>query len=625
MRVYASNKTKFLYHVSNNTIGDEILSAFEQIVGHTVAINERRAWENSMMYMKNILEDPDIPADAGVDIEYTLPLTRRRVDFIITGEDAGGSEAAILVELKQWSEATLTDKDGVVITYVGGREDEHPHPSYQAWSYAATLQNFSRVVEEDNIQLKPCAYLHNYDQDDVITNDFYAEYLRLAPAFLRRDALKLREFIKQYIKHGNKKNTLYRIDHGKIRPSKMLANTMASMLKGNKEFIMIDDQKIVYETALKLARDSDEENKNVLIVRGGPGTGKSVVAINLLVELLKEQKNTTYVTRNAAPRAVYEALLTKSFKKSHISNLFSGSGAFTEIEPNTFDALLVDEAHRLSEKSGVFQNKGENQMKELISATKFSVFFIDEDQRVTIRDVGEAEQIKLWASREHAEVHELELSSQFRCNGSDGYLAWLDNVLQIRETANIDLVGANYDLQVIESPAELREIIFEKNKLNNKSRLVAGYCWNWTKDTAAGPANDIVIGDDFAMPWNLARDAMRWIIRSDSVGEVGCIHTCQGLEMEYVGVVIGPDLVVRDGKIISDPTKRAKTDKSMHGYQKILREEPERARYLADAIIKNTYRTLMTRGQKGCYIYCTDPETQKYFASIAGRATSLSL
>lgn len=611
MRVYTADKTKFLYHVTTNVIGEEILAAFEQVVGHSTGIAERRSWENSMMFMKNILEDPEIPDDAGVAIEYTLPLTRRRVDFIITGTGDDGAENVVLVELKQWSEATLTDKDGIVVTYIGRKEGEHLHPSYQSWSYAATLQNFSQTVEDDDIQLMPCAYLHNYDQDDVITNDFYAKYLELAPVFLKRDALKLREFIKKYVKYGDTKNTLYRIDNGRIRPSKVLADSMASMLKGNNEFVMIDDQKIVYETALKLARESDEENKNVLIVKGGPGTGKSVVAINLLVELLKEQRNTQYVTRNSAPRAVYEALLTKSFRKSHITNLFSGSGSFTESEENSFDALLVDEAHRLNAKSGIFSHLGENQVKELIQASKFTVFFLDEDQRVTLKDIGDAEEIRHWANQEHAKVHELELTSQFRCNGSDGYLAWLDNNLQIRETANVDLAETNYDFQVVDSPNELRDIIIAKNKARNKARMVAGYCWKWI--SAKNPSLKDIVIDDFEATWNLASDGQAWIIKPESVNEIGCIHTSQGLEVDYIGVIIGPDMVVRNGEIITDATKRASTDKSVHGYKKLLKEEPEQAKQLADAIIKNTYRTLMTRGQKGCYIYCTDPETQEYF------------
>ncbi len=613
MRVYTADKNKFLEHVTNNLIGDEILQHVQSILGFTPAINEQQSWESTAHFMKDVLEDPEIPGDAGVAIEYSLPLTRKRVDFILTGTNQDDKESAILIELKQWSVATLTDKDGIVVTYVGRKEGEHLHPSYQAWSYAAILENFSQTVEDDDIQLKPCAYLHNYNQDDVMTNDFYAEYLKLAPVFLKRDMLKLREFIKQNVKYGDKKNILYRIDNGKIRPSKALADSISSMLKHNQEFVMIDDQKIVYETALKLARDSDEENKNVLIVKGGPGTGKSVVAINLLVELTNDQRGLTrYVTRNAAPRAVYEALLTKSFRKSHISSLFSGSGSFIETDPNYYDALIVDEAHRLNKKSGMFSHLGENQIKEIVSSAKFSVFFLDEDQKVTLKDIGTAEEIESWAKDEHAKVTNLELTSQFRCNGSDGYLAWLDNTLQIRETANVDLADANYDFQVIDTPTQLRDIIVEKNKKRNKARLVAGYCWKWISKRQP-ELKDIVI-DDFQATWNLNEDGQAWIIKPESVSEVGCIHTSQGLEVDYIGVIIGPDLIVRNGKVITDVTKRASTDKSVYGYKKLFKDEPEYARQQADEIIKNTYRTLMTRGQKGCYIYCTDPETQDFFA-----------
>ena len=248
---------------------------------------------------------------------------------------------------------------------------------------------------------------------------------------------------------------MYRIDHGKIKPSKNLADQLVSMLQGNEEFVMIDDQKIVYETAIKLAIRSSEKNKNVLIVEGGPGTGKSVVAINLLVKLTNRELVAQYVTRNSAPRLVYEAMLTGSFKKSHISDMFSGSGSYHSMATNSFDCLIVDEAHRLNEKSGMFNHLGENQIKEIINASKFSVFFIDEDQKVTLKDIGDKEEIRRWAKELDAKVAELKLESQFRCNGSDGYLAWLDNTLQIRETANDILKADEYDFRIVNSPSEL--------------------------------------------------------------------------------------------------------------------------------------------------------------------------
>ncbi|MFZ2978180.1 MAG: DUF2075 domain-containing protein, partial [Candidatus Magasanikiibacteriota bacterium] len=464
-------------------------------------------------------------------------------------------------------------------------------------------------------ELKPCVYLHNYNKEDnKINNEFYSEHIKKAPIFLRKDAIKLREFIKQFVKYGDKGKIMYEIENGKIRPSKSLADSLVKMLTGNQEFVMIDDQKLVYENALSLAKKLDKD-KNVFIIEGGPGTGKSVVAVNLLVELTKRLQVVQYVTKNAAPREVYRSKLTGTLKRTEISNLFTGSGSFVNAQKNIFDSLIVDEAHRLNKKSGMFKNKGENQIKEIINASKFSIFFIDEDQKVTFDDIGEKEEIVKIAKKSGAKIYFSELTSQFRCNGSDGYLSWLDNALQIRETANTSLEDVDFDFKIIDSPNELRDIIFEKNKINNKARLVAGYCWDWVSKKNK-KLYDIVIPEyNFEMKWNLSADGSLWIIAPQSVNEVGCIHTCQGLELDYVGVIVGTDLVVRDGVVLVDPSKRAKTDGSLKGYKKLLKENPEEAKEKIRNIVKNTYRTLMTRGMKGCYVYFADKETENYFKS----------
>lgn len=611
MIVYSATKRSFTIDVMTNQIEKTILSSFVRELGHSTGKAEVASWRNSMMYMNNIISDPEIPEDAGVAIEYKIPQSSKRIDFILTGTNSEDRKTAVMIELKQWSEAEITDMDGVVKTYVGGGKREVEHPSYQVWSYATLLEDYNANVQNQNVTLVPCAYLHNYEPDNVITNVFYKDYIDKAPIFLRPDVLKLQAFIKKHVKYGDNGDLLYTIENGKIQPSKALADSLASMLQGNKEFILIDDQKIVYETALKLAKESTEKNKNVLIVEGGPGTGKSVVAINLLTELTNRKNFTQYVTKNSAPREVYQIKLTGKFTKTRIANLFSSSGSFHNIEPNTFDSLIIDEAHRLNAKSGLFSHLGENQVMELINAAKFTVFFIDEDQRVTLKDIGEKTEIVRWANRLGAKVKVLELASQFRCNGSDGYLSWLDNVLQIKPTANESLDEISYDFQVIDSPKTIHNKIIEKNAINNKARMLAGYCWKWISKKNS-EFKDIQI-NDYSATWNLSKHGQAWIIHPESVNEVGCIHTCQGLELDYVGVIIGPDLIVRNGKIITDASKRASTDKSIFGYKKMLKDDSAMAEGVADMIVKNTYRTLMTRGMKGCYIFCTDPETQEYF------------
>jgi len=617
MIVYQSTKLGFLEDASNG-IEDIVRAKVKEKLNIDIQVgsSEYNSWKNSLGdAMYKVMQTDKIPNDSGIAIEYAIPRAKNRIDFIVTGEDEEGKEKVVIIELKQWTDIQKTDKDGVVVTRFKSGLSEEPHPSYQAWSYSSLLYGFNATVYEEGIGLEPCAYLHNHVDEDVILSPFYGEYLKKAPAFCKGDKEKLQDFISKFVKHGEKKNTLYRIDNGEIRPSKNLADSLASMLKGNSEFVLIDEQKIVYETALSLAKKSSKTNKNVLIVEGGPGTGKSVVAINLLVAITKLGLNTQYVTKNAAPRGVFEAKLAGTFKKSQISNFFTGSGSFVEKEENIFDALIVDEAHRLNEKSGMYKNLGENQIKEIIDSARCSIFFIDEDQKVTWHDIGRKEEIEKWAEKANAKVQTLKLESQFRCNGSDGYLSWLDNVLDIEDTANTTLDGINYDFRVIDSPNELRDLIFSKNKLNNKARIVAGYCWNWISKKDKN-LNDIVIPEyDFGMKWNLASDGNVWIISPESVNEIGCIHTCQGLEVDYVGVIVGDDLVVRNGKVITNPTKRAKTDASIKGYIKESKENPEAANEKVDAIIKNTYRTLMTRGMKGCYVYFVDKETQEYFKS----------
>jgi uncharacterized protein len=614
--IYQATKSQFLHHALRDDIEDVVSRQYRSATGHGVGRSEIQAWKHSLLEMAKVLGDDEIPGDAGVAIEYQLPQSSKRIDFVITGEDASARTKVIIVELKQWSESRRSEKDAIVWARRGGRagEREGTHPSYQAWSYAAYLQDFNAAVQDGAMTLQPCAYLHNHPRDGEIDHPHYRAHLERAPLFLARERAKLQAFIREHVRHGDRKGALYAIENGRIRPSKLLIDSVAGLLQGKPEFVLIDDQKVAHESILE-ADSRAAEKKQVVIVQGGPGTGKSVIAINLLGALIARKRNVRYVSKNAAPRAVYEAKLTGTFTKTRISNLFSGSGAFVNDEADSYDTLIVDEAHRLNEKSGLYRNLGDNQVKELIRSARCSVFFVDDDQRVTLLDIGHTEELRRHARALGAEVTELELSSQFRCNGSDGYLAWLDHSLDIRETANPTLDTAEYDFRVFDNPADLHALIELKNRANNRSRVVAGYCWKWPSKRNAQAWDIEMPAFGYQRRWNLDKDGSLWIVTPGSVEQVGCIHTCQGLELDYVGVIIGPDLAYRDGRIVTDATKRASSDQSVKGLKAMLKAEPESARALADAIVKNTYRTLMTRGMKGCYVYCTDAPLAEYLRS----------
>jgi uncharacterized protein len=622
MIVYKKTKEDFLIDVleSDNEIEDIIRSAVADKLNRGTGESEYNSWKNSLNEMAKILSSKKIPEKSTICIEYNIPRTNNRIDIIIAGQDDKEEDKVIIIELKQWSEAKLTEKDGVINTRVGRNiiKDTN-HPSYQAWSYLKLLEGFNKEVYERNLNILACAYLHNYKNDNIINNDFYKDYLEKAPVFLKNERSKLIDFISSNIQKDDRNDIISIIDNSEIRPSKSLADSMVSMIKGNQEFILIDNQKVIYETALELSRKSNSQNKNVLIVHGGPGTGKSVIAVNLLVELSKKGFTTRYVSKNAAPRNVYESKLTGTIKKTEISNLFTGSGAFTDCQENTYDTLIIDEAHRLNLKSGLYGNLGDNQIKEIIYSCNCAIFFLDEDQTVTFNDIGKESEIRKWAEYYGANVEVHELESQFRCAGSDGYLAWLDNTLQIRETSNTKLDIQEYDFKIFNSPNELYDAIYEKNKINNSARMVAGYCWNWSSKKNP-KAMDIIYEEfEFQKQWNLTQDGSLWIINPKTVEQIGCIHTCQGLEVDYIGVIIGEDLTFENGTILTHPSKRARTDQSLKGYKSRLNEAKKlgdiqkinKIETKIDRIIKNTYRTLMTRGMKGCYVYC-DNSKLKY-------------
>lgn len=626
MLIYSSTKRQFERDVISGSIARKIERQFYL---HGINHNndsEVTAWNNSLLEMQKVLSHPGFDDSIQVAIEYQIPQTAKRIDFLIAGENDAAEENVIVVELKQWDEAGRTSRHGIVTAFTGGMVRAVAHPSYQAYSYAKTIENFNATVQDEAIGMRPCAYLHNYKKSKLeeISNPLYADVIDLAPLYIKNEENKLRNFIQRYVTKGPKRNLLYVIDNGKIRPSKALQDALGSMLKGNEEFIMIDEQKVVYETILRLVDIALRKNRKfTVVVQGGPGTGKSVVAIRLLVELVaKRGLNAQYVTKNAAPRNVYfEELRREKYKLGYVKNLFRGSGSYYDCDQNTFDCLITDEAHRLNAKSGMFQNKGENQIKEIINASRVSVFFIDEDQVVTTKDIGSVGEIKMWAKICGSEFfcdETTKLVSQFRCNGSDGYLAFIDDVLGIRQTANYDGFDGDYELRIYDNPCEMREALRDKNRINNKARMVAGYCYEWrSKNSNDLSVFDIELENDFRARWNFST-TQTWAIDEDSFDQVGCIHTSQGLEFDYVGVIIGKDLICRRGRVYTDPSKRAKSDQSLRG----LKSNPDPD--LGDRIVKNTYKTLLTRGQKGCYIYCEDAELRVYLkARIAASEKSL--
>lgn len=347
MLIYNGLKSDFMSDTENDVLETKLYDAIKNKMNRSTGLSELNSWRNSLKEMYITLNDSNIPSDVGVAIEYNIPQTSKRVDFLISGYGKDNKGNVIIVELKQWEKLqAIEGQEAIVETFTGGANRRVVHPSYQAWSYAALIKDYNEYVQDADIELHPCAYLHNYPrvENDPLDAKQYKEVLADAPAFTygQRDAL--RNFIKKSIITGDNEDTLVKIEHGKIRPSKQLQDSISGMLKGNKEFIMLDEQKVVYENILSLSTKCQKDGKKrTIIVEGGPGTGKTVVAINLLAELTKRNQFVQYVSKNAAPRTVYGYKLKGTMKKSSVDNLFKGSGCYTEAPMNSVGTILADD------------------------------------------------------------------------------------------------------------------------------------------------------------------------------------------------------------------------------------------------------------------------------------------
>lgn len=609
MILYSSSKTAFINDINDKSIIDILNNTMKEKMYHYTSESEKSSWENSLEYISEVISSSNLPDDCTIILEYNLPISSSRIDLMITGFDEQNNKKVLLFELKQWSKANIVPDSNILLeTYVGNSLRRVVHPAYQVITYRDLLCDYNKYIQDENALVIPCVIMHNYVPDNIINSSLFSKILKDVNMFYKEDFNKLVDFINCSFIKGDNGQIINSIDKSEFYPSKKLQAAIKDLMDGKECFKLIDSQMVIYD---ELLRNIDNSENSVSIVDGGPGTGKSVIAINLLVDMINQGKMAQYVSRNTAPRAIYSYELKGTMNKNNIDNLFKTSGSYTSVDEEIFDCLIVDEAHCLTEKSGLFNNYGENQIKEIIKSSKHSVFFIDEKQKVHLNDIGTIDEIEKWANIYNKKIYKYSLLSQFRCNNSGNYLDFVDYILGIKNDFEGNI--GNYEFKMCDSPNELKKIIEEKNK-KYKARIIAGYCWNWyKKEIDNSDYHDIKIGD-FGISWNLG--AKQTFAVDDSINEAGCIHSVQGLEFDYVGIIIGNDLLYKNNKLITDFHNHASTDPSFKGIKKLEKEDSQYANLVADKLIRNIYRVLLTRGIKGCYVYCVDESLNNYFKSL---------
>lgn len=628
MKLYAGSTTSFVLDATRNRLARLLESAFVSHYRYKPSPGEVRAWEESLTRLGLVISGAKLE-DHGIFLEYQLPLTSRRLDALITGEDRRGVPNAVIVELKQWQKAERCDAEAMVSTWVGGGLRDTLHPSVQAGQYRDYLADMNDAFYEEGfpVGLSACSYLHNYRtvEGDPILDDKFKTWLNEVPLYDANRSADLEAYLGFRLENGKGLPILKRIEDGKLRPSKKLLDHVAKVVAGEPRFVLLDEQRVVFERALAEARrGASSPGKRVLLVQGGPGTGKSVLAANLLGRLSADGLNAQYATGSKAFTQTMRRIVgRRAGAQFRFFNSYTGEAS------DTVDVLICDESHRIREKStnqftpAAVRASLLPQVDELLKVAKVSVFFIDDRQVVRPGENGSARLIREHSIAAGAQLWEYRLEAQFRCAGSDAFVNWVDNTLGIQPTANQvwNQKDESFEFRVFSSVEVLDQAIRERAAARASARLTAGFCWPWSNPNADGTlVNDVVVGE-FRRPWNAKSSAGRlargippenlWAYDPAGIEQVGCIYTAQGFEFDYVGVIWSRDLRYdqQAQRWIGDRTQ---------SQDNIVRRDGDA---FVD-LVKNTYRVLLSRGLKGCYVYCQDTETAKFLLS---RAEGLSM
>jgi len=619
MRLYAGTSQQFLEDTVQNQIAEKLKAAFFYHFRYKPSPNEIHSWQNSLRSLSQVIQYAELLYH-GIILEYQLPLSSKRLDCMICGRDQMRKDNAVILELKQWEKCQEAESDQLVSTFIGGGMRDILHPSVQVNQYQMYLQDVHTAFydDPDPVNLSSCSYLHNYHcyGGDVIFAPRYKKHLEKSPLFSADDVEKLKDFLLPKLEEGEGMDVLQRIEESKYRPNKKLMEHVSTMIKERSEYILLDEQLVVFEKVLLTAKKGfNDKQKTMIIIKGGPGTGKSVIAINLMADLLKQGYNAQYATGS---RAFTETLRKAIGIRGSVQ--FKYFNSYGQAEYNIVDVLISDEAHRIRETSNSrFTKKhlrsNKSQIQEIIDVSKVSVFFIDDKQVVRPNEIGSSEYIKKNAEQNNCKVFEYELDIQFRCAGSDAFVNWINNTLGIERTANVIWEEKEeFDFKIIDSPEELENEIREKVAQGFTGRVTAGFCWPWSNPRPDGTLLDDVIIGDYKRPWDAKPEARKlapgippaslWAYDPNGINQIGCIYTAQGFEFDYAGVIFGNDLVY-------DSQQATWVGNKEHSADNVVKRSKEQFTDL----VKNTYRVLLTRGLKGCYVYFMDESTRNFFKS----------
>lgn len=585
-------------------------------MGNSPSPAERRSWENSLVEISELFIQCGL-GDVNLLVEYQLPYSSKRIDVIALGSSPKNETPTVIaIELKQWSSASLVEGalDSLKIDSYGNTPILHP--AVQVSRYCEYLSDFNRFVSHEDTNLFGIAYLHNW----MDTNNSALDLIQPTShgmLFTGNQKNKLKEFLTARISPKFSDQVTDDFLNSKIAPTKQLMQLAAEEVKNREQFRLLDEQQIAYSMVMKALRDAETSNtKTAVIITGGPGTGKSVIALSLLGELSRRGKTTLHATGSKAFRNSLRKIA--GARSPQVQKLFSYFNSFMSAERNSLDVIICDEAHRIRETSANRYTKadlrtGTPQLHELLNVARVPVFLLDSNQVVRKGETGTPDYIEEESRELGLKVIRVDLDGQFLCGGSRLYETWLNGFLNLDHSEKVTWTkDPNFKVLVAGSPEEIESKLRQFESEGYKSRITAGYCWTWNDPKEDGSLpNDVKIGN-WSKPWNVKGDrgvggylsGELWAIDPKGFDQIGCVYTAQGFEYDWNAVIFGPDLVWRSGTWVAD--RSGSKDPAMRGIA------PDHF----ETLVKNTYKVLLTRGLVGTLIFSVDEETQQYFESL---------
>ncbi len=606
---------RLLEEYTSESLVEKLLERMLFERGITVADAEQRAWGNSIPTLAADLRHGGL-GDVEMLIEYRLPLSSRRADVVLAGVHPGtGAPSYVVVELKQWSSATSFEGDPAMVTvpHLGGPV---LHPVAQVAGYCDYIGDFARALRDQDDPLAGVAYLHNVHEPGRVAD--LAEYPPSSAGrlFTGADTDAMLDYLRTRLKPGAPSGPVAdALLNSPAAPSQQLLAVAAEEVRERQVFHLLGNQRLAVDLVLHdVERARAADTKRVLVVTGGPGSGKSAIALALLGDLARRGRTVLHATGSRSFTTTLRQVA--GARAPRVKAMFTYFNQFIAADRNGLDVLILDEAHRIRETSAnrytrAADRTGRPQVDELIAAARVPLFLLDEHQVVRPGELGSLSQIRAYAASLGLETVHIALDDQFRCGGSERYIEWVLDLVGLGERPPWTWTGDDgFDVRIADTPWDLERMLAEQREKGYSARMTAGYCWPWSDPTPERTLVPDVVIDDWARPWNSKSDrrmgdvppSQLWATEDGGFGQVGCVYTAQGFEYDWSGVILGPDLVWRDGRFVvrrdenRDPSLKSKKNLTDVRF---------------DLLIRNTYKVLLTRGMVGTVLYSTDEETRE--------------